>query len=78
LYGFSDIEDINGNKLKLNEINDLEEGDRITKINGEDINSIEDLKEKIFQSNGDALNVEIVNNERKYKKYRFNAYLYRK
>jgi PDZ domain-containing secreted protein len=77
LCGFSSVQDINGEMISLNEINDLEEGDRITSISGEKISSIEDLKTAILNSNGEALKTELIDINRKYKTDRFNSNSYR-
>jgi hypothetical protein len=77
LCGFSSVQDINGEMISLNEINDLEEGDRITSIAGEKISSIEDLKTAILNSNGEALKTELIDINRKYKTDRFNSNSYR-
>lgn len=77
MCGFSSVQDINGEMISLNEINDLEEGDRITSISGEKISSIEDLKTAILNSNGEALKTELIDINRKYKTDRFNSNSYR-
>lgn len=69
IVGFSEMEDISGNVLNISDITDLEEGDRITKINEVEIKTIENLKEEINKSNGEELVVTVIDLSRKRKRY---------
>ena len=72
IVGFSEIEDIHGKFVTLNEISLLEEGDRIIKINGNEINNIEELKKHINSSDGESLFVEVINVDGEYKNVKVN------
>ena len=61
IVGFSQIENINGELESIENTSNLEEGDRIIKVNDRDINSIEDLREEINSSYGEDLNIVIEN-----------------
>ena len=62
IVGFSEIEDINGNKISLKETSNLKQGEKIIEINGEKISSIEDLKEKIFLNKDKNIKMKIEDN----------------
>ena len=47
IVGFSEIEDINGNKISLEKTSSLKQGEKILEVNGVEINNIEDLKKVI-------------------------------
>ena len=61
IVGFSQIENINGEIESIETTSNLEEGDRIVKINDREINSIEDLREEINSSYGETLNITVEN-----------------
>ena len=61
IVGFSQIENINGEIESIETTSNLEEGDRIVKINDREINSIEDLREEINLSYGETLNITVEN-----------------
>lgn len=67
IVGFSEIEDVSGNLVNLGEISELNPGDRIIKINGEEINNIDVLKESINKSKGTTLEIEIINSNNENK-----------
>lgn len=50
IVGFSEIEDINGKKVSLKNTSSLKQGEKILEVNGEKIDSIEDLKKVILNS----------------------------
>jgi len=50
IVGFSKIEDINGKYISLEDTSSLKSGDLIKKVNGQEIETIEELKEKINES----------------------------
>lgn len=60
IVGFSKLEDISGHIVSLEQINDLEAGDRIVKINNKDIKTIDDLKDIINQGNGSNLEITVI------------------
>ena len=62
IVGMSEVEDLNGKKYKPYEGLNLQEGDRITKINDEDIVDTEDLLEKIDNSKGKELRLAYLRN----------------
>ena len=55
IVGFSEIEDINGNKVSLNKTTNLKKGEKILEINNEKINS----KMKIFSCKDESLKMKI-------------------
>ena len=57
MYGFSNIQDISGNIVNLESTTNMNIGDRIIEINGEKIDSIEKLKEKINENPGKTLKI---------------------
>lgn len=59
IVGFSDVEDINGNKTSLSKTTNLKTGEKIIEINGEKITSIEDLKKVIFSYKTEALKMKV-------------------
>lgn len=61
IVGFSEIENIDGEIVSISDNSNLEEGDRIIKINDEYINNIDDLREKINSLKGEDLKVTVQN-----------------
>lgn len=57
IVGFSKIENINGKLESIDDTSNLQEGERIIKINETKIDTIEDLKQEINESYGEKLNV---------------------
>ena len=62
IVGFSEIEDVNGNKLTLEKTTSLKKGEKILEINNEKIDNIEDLKKIILLSKDDSLKMKIEDN----------------
>lgn len=60
IVGFSEIEDINGNKISLEDTSSLKPGEKILEINDIEVNNIEDLK-KIISVNKDEIKLKIEN-----------------
>ena len=60
IVGFSEIEDISGNRLTLADTCDLKEGDRIVSVSETEIKSIEDLKNKINESKGNSIKATVI------------------
>lgn len=61
IVGFSEIENIDGKLESIADTSNLEEGDRIIKINDKDIYNIEDLRNEINAMNGESLKVQVEN-----------------
>lgn len=61
IVGFSEIENIDGKIVSVADNSGLEEGDRIIKVNDENINNIEDLKNVINSSYGEDLKISVEN-----------------
>lgn len=59
IVGFSKIEDVNGKMVSLENTTSLQKGEKIVKVNGIQIDDIEDLKKVIINSKAEALNMEI-------------------
>ena len=62
IVGLSKIEDENNNLVKSYNEQDIKEGDTIVKVNDEEIEDIESLKEKINKSNGEKVTLTLVRN----------------
>ena len=66
IVGSTEIEDENGNLIKSVNENDIEEGDRILKVNGIKINNIQELKSEINKNiNNIELEIETLEGNRK-------------
>ena len=65
IVGFSKIEDINGKLVSLEDTSDLESGNLIKKVNGQEIKTIEELKSEIDASQGNILNILVSDSKRK-------------
>lgn len=61
IVGFSEIENIYGEIESIADNSNLEEGDRIIKINDKNIYNIEDLRNEINNMNGEALKIVVEN-----------------
>lgn len=61
IVGFSEIENIDGEIESINDNSNLEEGDRIIKINDKEISNIEELREEINLVNGETLKITVEN-----------------
>lgn len=62
IVGMSEIEDKNQEFNKPYELSDIEEGDTIIKIDENEVESIDGLKEIVNNSNGEALNLTLLRN----------------
>ena len=61
IVGFSEIENIDGKIESIADNSNLEEGDRIIKINDKEISNIEELRKEINFMNGEALKITVEN-----------------
>lgn len=61
IVGFSKIQNINGDLESLADTSNLQEGERIVKVNETQIDTIEDLKQEINESYGKELNIVVEN-----------------
>ena len=61
IVGFSEIEDVNGNKVSLKDTTSLQQGEKILEVNKIKIDSIEDLKKVIVSNKEDVLKMKIEN-----------------
>lgn len=61
IVGFSEIENIDGKIESISDTSNLEEGDRIIKVNNKYINNVEDLREEINLMKGEKLKVTVEN-----------------
>ena len=59
IVGFSEIEDINGNIVSLENTTSLKKGEKILEVNGTRLDSIEDLKKIIILSKEDKLKLKL-------------------
>ena len=64
VVGMSEIEGEDDKKYKPYENTGIEEGDTITKINDETINSTDELIEKVNNSNGSEIKIEYIHDEK--------------
>ena len=64
VVGMSEIEGEDDKKYKPYENTGIEEGDTITKINNETINSTDELIEKVNNSNGSEIKIEYIHDEK--------------
>ena len=61
IVGFSEIEDINGKKVSLEDTTSLKQGEKIIEVNNQKVDNIEDLKEIIASSKENVLKMKIEN-----------------
>ena len=72
IVGFSEIENIEGKVLNISDTNDLQEGDRIIKINDVEIKDIDSLREEINKSKGSILKITAIDINEKEKTINVN------
>lgn len=63
IVGMSEVKGEDGKRYKPYENSNIEEGDRIIKVNGEEIQNTKNLIDIVNKSNGNALEIEFVKNE---------------
>ena len=59
IVGFSEIEDINGNKVSLEQVSSLKQGEKILEVNDIKVESIDELKKIILSNKEDSLKMKI-------------------
>lgn len=63
IVGMSEVKGEDGKRYKPYENSNIEEGDRIIKVNGEEIQNTKNLIDIVNKSNGNSLEIEFVKNE---------------